>query len=331
MSDVLSQNEIDDLLSALSTGSVDANELKEEQTKKKVKLYDFRRPNKFSKDQIHTLQVIYENYARSLGTYLSAHLRAPLQMEVLSVEQLTYDEFIRSIPNPTIFSIFSLYPLEGSAILEINPNLGFTFLDRLLGGPGIVPPKIRGLTEIELTVMEKLGQKMLDALQEPWESIIELDPVIERIETNPQFTQLVSPGEIMIIVSIEVKMNDELGMINMCIPFIVLEPIIEKLSVHYYYAQSSNQKKSPENETTIKQKLQNTALPIKVVLGETVITVKDLLELSVGDVVPVNKNIGDEIEVIIGQRTKFLGKPGIHNNKSSIQITKVLEEGNENE
>ena len=131
MSEVLSQSEIDALLSALNSGSVDADELKEEQSRKKVKVYDFRRPNKFSKDQIHTLQVIYENYARSLATYLSAQLRAPVQMEILSVEQLTYEEFIRSIPNPTILNIFSFYPLEGSAIMEINPNLGFSFLEPL--------------------------------------------------------------------------------------------------------------------------------------------------------------------------------------------------------
>lgn len=138
MSEVLSQNEIDALLSALSSGSVDANELKEEQTRKKVKVYDFRRPNKFSKDQVHTLQVIYENYARSLGTYLSAQLRAPVQIEVLSVEQLTYEEFIRSIPNPTILNIFSLYPLEGSAIMEINPNLALPFLTACWAGLGML-------------------------------------------------------------------------------------------------------------------------------------------------------------------------------------------------
>lgn len=325
MREVLSQSEIDALLSALSSGSVDANELKQEQTKKKIKVYDFRRPNKFSKDQIHTLHVIFENFTRSLGTYLSAQLRAPVQMEILSVEQLTYEEFIRSIPNPTILNVFSLYPLEGSAIMEINPNIGFAFLDRLLGGPGDPINKVRGLTEIEQTVMERLAQKMLDYLAEPWGSIIEIEPSLDRIETNPQFTQLVSPSEIMIIISLETQMTDVLGMINICIPFLVLEPIVDKLSVHYYYS-ASNTRTNEESMAAIQNKLQNTEIMVKVLLGRTTITVRDLLELSVGDVIPLERNINEELEVAIGQSTKFLGKPGILGNKISLQISQVIKE-----
>ncbi|HQE24155.1 MAG TPA: flagellar motor switch protein FliM [Syntrophomonadaceae bacterium] len=330
MSEILSQSEIDALLSALSSGSVDANQLKQEQTKKKVKVYDFRRPNKFSKDQIHTLHVIFENYTRSLSTYLSAQLRAAIQMEILSVEQLTYEEFIRSIPNPTILNIFSLYPLEGSAIMEINPNIGFAFLDRLLGGPGDSLSKVRALTEIEQTVMERLAQKMLDYLAEPWSSIIELEPSLDRIETNPQFTQLVSPSEIMIIISLETQMTDVLGMINICIPFLVLEPILDKLSVHYYYS-ATNTKTNAENIAAIQYKLENTHIPVKVLLGRTTITVRDLLELSVGDVVPLERNIHEELEVAIGQRTKFLGKPGILGNRISLQISQIIKEGTEDD
>ncbi|MDD3853846.1 MAG: flagellar motor switch protein FliM [Syntrophomonadaceae bacterium] len=330
MGEVLSQNEIDALLSALSSGSVDANELKEEQTRKKVRIYDFRRPNKFSKDQIHTLHVIFENFARSLGTYLSAQLRAAVQMEILSVEQLTYEEFIRSIPNPTILNVFSLFPLEGNSIMEINPNLGFAFLDRLLGGPGDAPSKVKALTEIEETVMQRLSQRMLDFLQEPWGSIIELEPSLERVETNPQFTQLVSPSEIMLIVSLETKMADVLGMINICIPFLVLEPIVDKLSVHFYYSATSK-KSSPENAAFIQSKLENTQITAKVILGKTIITVRDLMELSVGDVVPLERKINEDLEVVIGQKTKFLGKPGVHGNRVAIQVSQVVEEGNEDE
>lgn len=330
MSEILSQSEIDQLLAALTSGAVNADELKKEESKKKVRVYDFRRPNKFSKDQIHTLQVIYENYARSLSTFLSAQLRAPVQIELLSVEQTTYDEFMRSIPNPTILNIFSLYPLEGSSIMEINQKLGFAFLDRLLGGPGTVPEKTRPLTEIEQTVMERLAQKMLDYLQEPWSSIIEMDPAIERIETNPQFTQLVSPSEIVMVVSLETKMADVLGLINICIPFLVLEPVVDKLSVHYYYA-SSGQKFSPENTALIKNKLERTQVAVRVVLGRATITVKDLLELAPGDVIPLERSINDDLEVMIGQRAKFLGKPGSYNNRYAVQISQVVKEGNDDE
>ncbi len=328
MSEVLSQSEIDALLSALSDGSVDADLLKEEELKSKVKVYDFRRPNKFSKDQIHTLQVIYENYARTLGTYLSGQLRVPLQVELLSVEQLTYEEFIRSIPNPTILNIFSLYPLHGSAIMEINPNLGFAFLDRLLGGPGYAPSKARALTEIEQTVIERLSQRMLDYLEEPWGSIIHIEPSLERVETNPQFTQLVQPTEIMIIVSLETRMGDVMGMINICIPFLVLEPILDKLNVHYYYSTAA-QERSPANIAAIRTKLENTTIPIKVVMGKTVITVRDLLALSVGDVIPLNRNISQELDIVIGNRAKFLGKPGVFANRMAIQVTGIVEEESE--
>lgn len=325
MSEILSQNEIDALLSALSTGSIDANELKEEESKKKVKIYDFRRPNKFSKDQIHTLRVIFENYARSLGTFLSAQLRAPVQVDVISVEQLSYEEFIRSIPSTTILNIFSISPLEGSAIMEINPKLGFAFLDRMMGGPGLSPDKVRPLTEIEQTVIERLAQRMLDILREPWGSIIKIEPFINRVETNPQFTQLVSPSEIMMIVSLETKMGDVLGMVNICIPFLVLEPIMGKLSVHYYYAKSGKNG-SAENMDLIQHRLENAYVPVKAVLGRSVITVRDLLELSSGDVIPLERGIQEELEVIIGQQTKFMGKAGIHENKMAIQVSRVVEE-----
>ncbi|MGI6435392.1 MAG: flagellar motor switch protein FliM [Syntrophomonadaceae bacterium] len=330
MSEVLSQNEIDALLSALSKGAVNAEELKEEQKRKRIRVYDFRRPSKFSKDQFNTLQVIYENYARSLGTYLSAQLRTPVQIEVLSVEQLTYEEFIRSIPNPTILNIFSLYPLEGNSIMEINPNLGFALLDRLLGGPGSTLSKVRGLTEIEQTVIERIVQRMLDYFEEPWGGIIELSPALERMETNPQFTQLVSPTEIMMIVALEAKMGDVIGLINICIPFLVLEPIMDRLSVHYYYS-TTTRPTTPENIAAIQHKLEKTLIPVKVVLGRTSITVADLLELNVGDVISLDRNIKEPLEVLIGQKTKFLAKPGVYESRNAVQVSQVIKEGNDDD
>ncbi len=330
MSEVLSQNEIDALLSALSTGSVDADELKQEQHRKRIRVYDFRRPSKFSKDQINTLQVIYDNYARSLSTYLSAQLRTPVQIEMLSVEQLSYEEFIRSIPNPTILNIFSLYPLEGNAIMEINPDLGFALLDRLLGGPGSTLSKVRALTEIEQSVIERIVQRMLDYFEEPWGGIIELDPSLERMETNPQFTQLVSPSEIMMIVSLEAKMVNVVGMINICIPFLVLEPIMDRLSVSYYYS-TTTKSGTPAHQAAIQQKLEKTLIPIKVILGRTSITVRDLLELGVGDVISLERNIKEPLEVVIGQKTKFLAKPGIFENRNAVQVSQIIKEGNDDE
>ena len=154
MGDVLSQAEIDALLSALSDGQVDAEEMKTTKTQKRIRVYDFKRPNKFSKDQIHSLQNIYENYCRGLTTYFSGNLHSVIESKVLSIEQITYDEFIRSLPNPTVLGLYSLNPLEGTVLMEVSPSLAFTIVDRLLGGQGQDAEKNRDLTEIERTIIE---------------------------------------------------------------------------------------------------------------------------------------------------------------------------------
>ncbi|NLW44630.1 MAG: flagellar motor switch protein FliM [Syntrophomonadaceae bacterium] len=326
MSEVLTQEEIDALLSAITRGEVDAEELKQEQSKKKVRVYDFRRPNKFSKEQIHTLQVIFENYSRSLGTYFSAQLHTPVTVDVLSVEQITYDEFVRSVNNPTILAIFSLPPLDGNAILEINLDLGFAILDRMFGGPGVSIGKVRSLTEIEETVMDRICNNMLYYLEEPWATIAPLKPRLERIDSNPQFTQIVSPGEMVVIVSLETYMGEVMGVINICIPFIVLEPIINKLNVNYYYSSAVRQK-DPGDTKAIRKRLQEAVVPVRVLLGSTVTTIADLIELNVGDVVPLDRKVDEELEVIIGSKTKFYAKPGTFGNRMAVQITRVVQEG----
>ncbi|MCR4400087.1 MAG: flagellar motor switch protein FliM [Syntrophomonadaceae bacterium] len=329
MNEILSQEEIDALLTALSKGDVDADELKQEQSKRKVRVYDFRRPNKFSKDQIHTLHVIFENYARTLGTYLSAQLRAAVQTELLSVEQITYSEFTRSLPNPSVLCVFTLPPLEGTALFEINPNLGFAMLDRLLGGPGLPTERIRPLTEIESTLMERFGQRMLSLLEEPWSTIVNITPVLDHLESNPQFTQIVSPGEMVVIISLETQIGEVFGIMNMCIPFLVLEPILNKLNVHYYYS-STVKEPAPETVQALRSRLENAMIPVRVMVGKATITVKDLLDLSVGDVIPLERHVKDDFEVVVGTGTKFLGTPGVVGNRVAVKVTKVVEEEDDN-
>lgn len=215
--EVLSQNEIDALLSALSSGEMDANQLKEEEKEKKVKSYDFKRALRFSKDQVRSLSRIHENYARMLTTYFSAQLRNYVHISVASVDQIPYEEFIRSIPTMTVLNIFSMEPLEGRIIFEINPNVAYAMLDRILGGRGTSLNKIENLTEIESTIMSNLFEKSLDNLQEAWASVIDIDPMLEEFEVNPQFLQLVSPNETVIVVSLNTTIGETSGMINICI------------------------------------------------------------------------------------------------------------------
>ena len=215
--DVLSQSEIDQLLSALSTGVVSAEEMKVEEKQKKVKVYDFKRPDKFSKDQIRTLYMLHENFARLLNTYLSTNLRTLVNISVASVEQLAYEEFIRSLSNPSVIGIFNMSPLKGNVIFEINPNIAFSIIDRLFGGEGTVINKIRTLTDIEETIIRKVITKSLDNLQEAWRHVVNTEPRLEVIETNPQFTQIVPPNDMVVIVTLQTQIGQVEGLINICI------------------------------------------------------------------------------------------------------------------
>lgn len=235
MVDVLSQNEIDALLAALSSGEMDADELKKEETQKKIRSYDFKRAVRFSKDHIRSLTRIHDNFARYLTTYFSAQLRTFVQINVVQVEQLPYDEFIRSIPKMTILNIFEAEPLEGRMVMEVHPNIAFAMLDRLLGGFGTAPSKINALTEIETTIMERIFSRCFESLQEAWKTVLDIHPRMEALETNPQFMQIVSPNETIALISLSTKIGDTTGMINLCIPHVVLEPIMSRLSVHQWF------------------------------------------------------------------------------------------------
>lgn len=329
MAEVLSQSEIDALLAALSSGEMDANELKKEETERKVKVYDFKRALRFSKDQIRGLTRIHENYARLLTTYFSAQLRTFVQISVASVDQLPYDEFIRSIPKMTILNIFEAPPLEGRMVMEVNPNIAYAMLDRLLGGQGAIPEKMGALTEIETTVMERIFSKALDSFHEAWKQIIELDPYLEVLEMNPQFMQIVSPNEIVAVISFSTKIGETTGMINLCLPHVVLEPIMPKLSGQYWF--STQRKTRDEKEQMLLQERVKTAkLPIVTELGTATISVGEFLHLAQGDVIQLDQLIDSKLQIKVGERLKFLGQPGTAKGRVAVQIDEVLEEGEEN-
>ncbi|MFF0825847.1 flagellar motor switch protein FliM [Brevibacillus sp. NPDC003359] len=328
MAEVLSQSEIDALLAALSSGEMDANELKKEETERKIKVYDFKRALRFSKDQIRGLTRIHENYARLLTTYFSAQLRTFVQITVASVDQLPYDEFIRSIPKMTILNIFEAPPLEGRMVLEVNPNIAYTMLDRLLGGQGAIPEKMGALTEIETTVMERVFGKALDTFHEAWKQIIELDPYQEGLEMNPQFMQIVSPNEIVVVISFSTKIGDTTGMINLCLPHVVLEPIMAKLSGQYWF---SKQKKTRDEEERLRveDRVKVAKLPIVAEMGTATITVGDFLQLQKGDVIQLDQSIDNKLKIKVGDHLKFLGQPGTLKGRVAVQIDEVIEEGEE--
>lgn len=326
MVDVLSQNEIDALLAALSSGEMDAEELKKEETQKKVRAYDFKRAVRFSKDHIRSLTRIHENFARYLTTYFSAQLRTFVQINVVQVEQLPYDEFIRSIPKMTILNIFEAEPLEGRMVLEVHPNVAFAMLDRLLGGAGTSPTKINALTEIETIVMERIFSRAFESLQEAWKTVVDLSPRLEALETNPQFMQIVSPNETIALISLSTKIGDTTGMINLCIPHVVIEPIMPRLSVHHWFV-SQKKTSAPEEMTALQSRLHKAKLPVIAELGTSQISVREFLSLNVGDVITLNRSVEEPLHIRIGEKLKFFGSPGTTRGKLAVQINEIVQEG----
>lgn len=322
--EVLSQNEIDALLSAISSGEMDAEELKKEEEEKKVRVYDFKRALRFSKDQIRSISRIHENFARLLTTFFSGKLRTYVNISVSSVDQVPYEEFIRSIPKQTVLNVYSAAPLDGRMIMEVNPNIAYAMLDRTLGGSGSGKTKrLESLTEIETILMSQLFEKAAINLQEAWSQIAEIDPVLEEFEVNPQFLQLVSPNETVVVVSLNTTIGEAGGMINICIPHIILEPIISKLSVHYWM-QTVRKKRDEDAYRKIAENIQEAKLDTKVLLGETEINIQQFLQLNKADVIALEQSIDEPLKLQVNDTAKFYVQPGRHKQKMSVQVLEEI-------
>jgi flagellar motor switch protein FliM len=317
--EVLSQSEIDALLAALSTGEMNAEELKKEEEEKKVKVYDFKRALRFSKDQIRSLTRIHENFARLLTTFFSAQLRTYVQISVASADQIPYEEFIRSIPKMTILNIFEVPPLEGRILMEVNPNIAYAMLDRVMGGRGVSINKVDNLTEIETKIMSNLFEKAFSNLRDAWESVAEIEPIMTEFEVNPQFLQMVSPNDTVVVISLNTQIADSSGMINICIPHVVLEPIMPRLSVHYWM-QTQKKDRLPQEMEALENRIKLANIPVIAELGTSIISVQEFLQLDVGDVIQLDQTIQQPLVVKIGDIPKFIGQPGKVNKRLAVQI-----------
>ncbi|NJP36344.1 flagellar motor switch protein FliM [Alkalicoccus luteus] len=329
MADVLSQSEIDALLSSLSTGEVDADELKKEETEKKIKVYDFKRALRFSKDQVRSITRIHENFARLLTTQLSAHLRTYVSISVASVDQLPYEEFIRSVPKMTILNVFEPYPLDGRFVMEMNPNIAYAMLDRMLGGRGEPYNKVENLTEIEIKIMTQLFQRMLEVFREAWLSVEEFDPVMEDVEVNPQFLQLVSPNETVVVISFSTAIGEASGMINICLPHVVIESILPRLSFHLWMQEKQKERNDEEIES-LEWHVKGSRVPFVVELGRTDVTIEEFLSLGSGDMIELNQKYDRPLTARVGEESKFKVQPGKMKQSLAVQVTEVLE-GHDND
>ena len=324
MSDVLSQSEIDSLLQAISTGELDVEDMKES-AEKQVKNYDFKRPAKFSKEHLRTLEIIFEHYGRLLSTNLPVYLSRNVQVSVASSETVTFSEFTNALSNPVILGIINFQPLQGNIIMELSSNIGYAMLDRMLGGEGKPLDKVREFSEIELSILEKIMVACMHLLREPWSNVIELDPYLERIEANPQFAQVIAPNEMIAIVVLNIKIGDVEGFMNICLPYITLEDIMEKINTKFWF--STMQEMEDESyQENIEALIKHVDIPIKAVLGRSTISVADFGNIQVGDIIRLDRRIEDELDVYVGNIKKFTALPGSNKENYAVRVTSVYRE-----
>lgn len=324
MGDVLSQNEIDALLNALSSGELDVDEIKEN-GEKQVKDYDFARPSKFSKEHLRTLEIIFEHYGRLLSTNLPVYLRKNVQIEVMNSEAVTYQEFSNALSNPVLLGIVNFAPLQGSIILEMATNLGYAIVDRMLGGKGEALEKVREYSEIELLILERIFIVCVNLLHEPWQNVVEITPRLERIETNSQYAQIISPSEMIAIITINVKIGDVEGLMNVCLPYITVEDVIDKLNTKYWYA-NMQQYDETDYAEAIEVLIRKAQIPIKAVLGTSTVSVADFSMLQVGDIIRLDRKAEEELDIYVGNIKKFTALPGASGDNYAVRVTEVIRE-----
>ncbi len=325
MGEVLSQSEIDNLLAALSSGDLDTEELNNADDKK-VKNYDFKRPTKFSKEHLRTLEIIYEHYGRLLSTSMPVYLRKNIQVSVTSSETVIFSEFSNSLSNPVILGVVNFQPLGGTILIELASQLGFAMIDRMLGGSGDPLEKTRDFTEIEMTIIEKMMVVCMQLMREPWKNVVDINPMMERIETNSQFAQIIAPSDMIAIVTLNMKIGDVEGFMNVCLPFFTLESVMDKLNTKFWYA--NMQEHDEENfEEYVEALIKRVDVPVKAVLGKTSISVTDFVNLQRGDIIRLETEVEQDLTVYVGNIKKFTALPGTSRDKNAVRITSVIREG----
>lgn len=326
MAEILSQQEIDSLLSNI--GNQDAVEeilTGKRDSQKEITGYDFRRPNRLSKNQLRTMQNIHESFAESLSYYLVSRLQTIVTVHVTSVDQLFYSEFILSVSNPGSLYVFELGINDGNAILELSPQLAFVIMERLLGGNGETLKKVRALTQIEQSVLKGIVERALSDLQSAWKSVGNLNFKFERFESEADFVQIAPPSEIVLVITFEVMVANRPYLMNLCFPTFALEEVISKLNFQHLSPVGHSNKSGIRQEVLSKQIL-NTRVPVMAMLGKTQITIGELLNLEVGDVLRINKKVDQDLEIMVNNKRKFFGRPGKFDGHNSVIINRFATE-----
>jgi flagellar motor switch protein FliM len=329
VADVLDQAEIDALLAAVDAGVVEAEPeppaAQPTHAQKEVSTYDFKRPERVSKEQMRALQGIHEAFARNLGASLSGFLRTIVEVHIATTEQLTYSEFIHSLPNPTNFNLLTIEPLEGKVCLEISPLIIYPIIDRLLGGTNselFIPQ--RPLTLIEQRLIGRITDRALTSLTEAWSSLVEVEFMIAEVESNPHLVQIIAPNEVAVVIGFEIKVGGRAGTMSLCIPFNVIEPVMSKLLSQSWLAYQRRSAVEDKTEA-IAMGLAATEVDLVAYLAETTISVRELLTLQPGDIIQSGKPVHSDIVLQVQNKNKFAGRIGRHKDHFAIKIVRHAE------
>ncbi|NOT00908.1 MAG: flagellar motor switch protein FliM [Phycisphaerales bacterium] len=325
MADVLDQTEVDALLAAVESGGTEhaasaTFARREAERPRDVQSYDFKRPERVSKDQMRVLESIHEGFARNFGAALSGFLRTIIEVRVATAEQLTYSEFIHSLPNPTNFNLLTAEPLEGQMCLEISPLIIYPIIDRLLGGPNtetFIPQ--RPLTMIELRLVKRITDRALSCLTEVWSNLIDIDFSLAEVENNPHLVQIVAPNEVVVVIGFEIKIGQRSGTMSFCIPFTVIEPVMSKLATQGWLAYKRRTTVESRKDH-IAHQLQGTKVDVVAILAETDINVQELVTLSPGDIIQTDKPIDGNLLLKVAGRPKFACTVGRYKEKRAVKI-----------
>ncbi len=324
MSEVLTQQEIDRLLSKINAGNISEEDLLEATEQKEVYDYDFRRPTRVSKDHLKTIRNLHENFSELFGFYLASRLQTMATVELLAVDQLRYSEYVLSIANPCVVYIFDIKETEGRAVIEMSPDLVFMIVERLLGGIGTKPSTARNITAIEQRIMQPLVKQALKTLSTAWKPLQTLNPELIGFESNSDFVQIAPASEIVVVISFEIKVGDESFLMNVCYPSYAIEDILTGSKIHSHLTSLSSKAKQKAYQK-ITSHLQNTPIEVTTKLGSTQIKVRELLELEIGDILYLDTRIEDDIPIYVQDSIKFYGRPGTVNDHISVKITQKVD------
>jgi flagellar motor switch protein FliM len=323
---ILSESEVESLLENLAApeAPLKPREALPSRPKVKVTPYDFKRPERVGKEQMRALQSLHEGFGRSFGSSLSALLRTVVEVKLTSVDQLTFAEFVFGLEVPTCFIVLEAEPLKGHFIVDINPQILFPMLDRMLGGGKEEPVLLRRpMTEIERRLSQRITNLFLEHLQQSWANVAELEFNVIRLESNPQLVSIIPPNEVVVLVGFEVAMNGVRGLINLCIPYNSIERFSSTLVANSWSGYGRGIVNS-ETQAHIAMEMEKTEVELVVTLATSRITTAELLGLRVGDIITTNHDVKTPLQISIGSQTRFFGSPGAIKGKKAIQIHEVI-------